>query len=203
MSVCQWAQKHRSPDGTLPSGKIIALWGIDHTLIDTRGVGRELSAQVFERVTRGLNQPRGQGQGPAGRADNPHRPPRQRVGRHERVPGHRAERCFDRADLMCPAAMSSSADLSLSSAACAWSMVSPFQMISLSGVFWSSASRSSLMRRPLRGEFGEHLRGVSTCGREPGPARQLRSPDDQGKVLALPARKGRTRRQGRGRLPGV
>lgn len=27
------------------------LWDIDHTLIDTRGVGRELSAEAFERVT--------------------------------------------------------------------------------------------------------------------------------------------------------
>ncbi|MGW4791806.1 HAD family hydrolase [Nonomuraea sp. NPDC004297] len=27
------------------------LWDIDHTLIDTRGVGRELSAQAFEQVT--------------------------------------------------------------------------------------------------------------------------------------------------------
>lgn len=29
----------------------IVLWDIDHTLIDTRGVGRELSAQAFERTT--------------------------------------------------------------------------------------------------------------------------------------------------------
>ncbi|WP_433445702.1 HAD family hydrolase [Nonomuraea sp. CA-141351] len=29
----------------------IVLWDIDHTLIDTRGVGRELSAQAFEQVT--------------------------------------------------------------------------------------------------------------------------------------------------------
>ncbi|WP_116211705.1 HAD family hydrolase [Streptomyces olivoreticuli] len=29
----------------------IVLWDIDHTLIDTRGVGRELSAMAFERVT--------------------------------------------------------------------------------------------------------------------------------------------------------
>ncbi|MCD9196094.1 HAD family hydrolase [Streptomyces albireticuli] len=29
----------------------IVLWDIDHTLIDTRGVGRELSAAAFERVT--------------------------------------------------------------------------------------------------------------------------------------------------------
>ena len=27
------------------------LWDIDHTLIDTRGAGRELSAAAFERVT--------------------------------------------------------------------------------------------------------------------------------------------------------
>jgi phosphoglycolate phosphatase-like HAD superfamily hydrolase len=29
----------------------IVLWDIDHTLIDTRGVGRELSAQAFRRTT--------------------------------------------------------------------------------------------------------------------------------------------------------
>ncbi|MFI6713584.1 HAD family hydrolase [Nonomuraea sp. NPDC050478] len=29
----------------------VVLWDIDHTLIDTRGVGRELSAQAFEQVT--------------------------------------------------------------------------------------------------------------------------------------------------------
>ncbi|GAA3031947.1 hypothetical protein GCM10020000_06120 [Streptomyces olivoverticillatus] len=29
----------------------IVLWDIDHTLIDTRGVGRELSGIAFERVT--------------------------------------------------------------------------------------------------------------------------------------------------------
>ncbi|MEO3854501.1 haloacid dehalogenase-like hydrolase [Acrocarpospora sp. B8E8] len=29
----------------------LVLWDIDHTLIDTRGVGRELSAMAFERVT--------------------------------------------------------------------------------------------------------------------------------------------------------
>ncbi|MFI8942785.1 HAD family hydrolase [Streptomyces syringium] len=29
----------------------IVLWDIDHTLVDTRGVGRELSAAAFERVT--------------------------------------------------------------------------------------------------------------------------------------------------------
>jgi phosphoglycolate phosphatase-like HAD superfamily hydrolase len=29
----------------------VVLWDIDHTLIDTRGVGRELSAQAFERTT--------------------------------------------------------------------------------------------------------------------------------------------------------
>ncbi|MET8160355.1 haloacid dehalogenase-like hydrolase [Sphaerisporangium sp. NPDC005289] len=29
----------------------LVLWDIDHTLIDTRGVGRELSAQAFEEVT--------------------------------------------------------------------------------------------------------------------------------------------------------
>ncbi len=29
----------------------IVLWDIDHTLIDTRGVGRELSAQAFRQVT--------------------------------------------------------------------------------------------------------------------------------------------------------
>ena len=29
----------------------LVLWDIDHTLIDTRGVGRELSAEAFERVT--------------------------------------------------------------------------------------------------------------------------------------------------------
>ncbi|MEW2578318.1 HAD family hydrolase [Streptomyces syringium] len=29
----------------------IVLWDIDHTLVDTRGVGRELSAVAFERVT--------------------------------------------------------------------------------------------------------------------------------------------------------
>lgn len=29
----------------------IVLWDIDHTLIDTRGVGRELSARAFEQVT--------------------------------------------------------------------------------------------------------------------------------------------------------
>lgn len=29
----------------------IVLWDIDHTLIDTRGVGRELSAQAFQRAT--------------------------------------------------------------------------------------------------------------------------------------------------------
>jgi phosphoglycolate phosphatase-like HAD superfamily hydrolase len=29
----------------------IVLWDIDHTLIDTRGVGRELSGQAFERTT--------------------------------------------------------------------------------------------------------------------------------------------------------
>jgi phosphoglycolate phosphatase len=34
----------------MPAGRII-LWDIDHTLIDTRGVGRELSAQAFEKVT--------------------------------------------------------------------------------------------------------------------------------------------------------
>ncbi|MCW2899272.1 MAG: haloacid dehalogenase-like hydrolase [Streptosporangiaceae bacterium] len=31
--------------------KRLVLWDIDHTLIDTRGVGRELSAEAFERVT--------------------------------------------------------------------------------------------------------------------------------------------------------
>src|SRR6476619_6708998 len=29
----------------------LVLWDIDHTLIDTRGVGRELSAAAFERTT--------------------------------------------------------------------------------------------------------------------------------------------------------
>ncbi|MER7134476.1 HAD family hydrolase [Streptosporangium saharense] len=29
----------------------VVLWDIDHTLVDMRGVGRELSAQAFERVT--------------------------------------------------------------------------------------------------------------------------------------------------------
>ncbi|MEE1829711.1 HAD family hydrolase [Streptomyces sp. SP17KL33] len=29
----------------------LVLWDIDHTLIDTRGVGRELSAEAFERTT--------------------------------------------------------------------------------------------------------------------------------------------------------
>ncbi|MFG1875979.1 HAD family hydrolase [Sphaerisporangium sp. NPDC049003] len=29
----------------------IVLWDIDHTLVDTRGVGRDLSAQAFEKVT--------------------------------------------------------------------------------------------------------------------------------------------------------
>ncbi|WP_433246813.1 HAD family hydrolase [Streptosporangium sp. CA-135522] len=29
----------------------VVLWDIDHTLIDMRGIGRELSAQAFERVT--------------------------------------------------------------------------------------------------------------------------------------------------------
>lgn len=29
----------------------LVLWGIDHTLIDTRGVGRRLSAAAFEEVT--------------------------------------------------------------------------------------------------------------------------------------------------------
>src|SRR4051794_9958313 len=29
----------------------LVLWDIDHTLIDTRGVGRELSAAAFEEVT--------------------------------------------------------------------------------------------------------------------------------------------------------
>jgi phosphoglycolate phosphatase-like HAD superfamily hydrolase len=29
----------------------LVLWDIDHTLVDTRGVGRELSAQAFESVT--------------------------------------------------------------------------------------------------------------------------------------------------------
>ncbi|MEU5859962.1 haloacid dehalogenase-like hydrolase [Nonomuraea sp. NPDC047529] len=33
------------------AGRRIVLWDIDHTLIDTRGVGRELSAQAFEQVT--------------------------------------------------------------------------------------------------------------------------------------------------------
>ncbi|MGP3959731.1 HAD family hydrolase [Nonomuraea sp. 3N208] len=33
------------------SARRIVLWDIDHTLIDTRGVGRELSAQAFEQVT--------------------------------------------------------------------------------------------------------------------------------------------------------
>ncbi|GAA3130634.1 HAD family hydrolase [Streptosporangium carneum] len=29
----------------------VVLWDIDHTLVDMRGIGRELSAQAFERVT--------------------------------------------------------------------------------------------------------------------------------------------------------
>lgn len=35
----------------------LVLWDIDHTLIDTRGVGRELSAAAFLRATgRGMRQ---------------------------------------------------------------------------------------------------------------------------------------------------
>lgn len=33
------------------SAKLLVLWDIDHTLIDTRGVGRELWAQAFEEIT--------------------------------------------------------------------------------------------------------------------------------------------------------
>jgi phosphoglycolate phosphatase len=33
------------------SSKLLVLWDIDHTLVDTRGVGRELWAQAFEEVT--------------------------------------------------------------------------------------------------------------------------------------------------------
>ncbi|MEU0811247.1 HAD family hydrolase [Streptomyces sp. NPDC005970] len=33
------------------SAKVLVLWDIDHTLVDTRGVGRELWAQAFEDVT--------------------------------------------------------------------------------------------------------------------------------------------------------
>lgn len=33
------------------SAKVLVLWDIDHTLVDTRGVGRELWAQAFEEVT--------------------------------------------------------------------------------------------------------------------------------------------------------
>lgn len=29
----------------------VVLWDIDHTLVDMRGIGRELSGQAFERVT--------------------------------------------------------------------------------------------------------------------------------------------------------
>lgn len=30
---------------------LLVLWDIDHTLVDTRGVGRELWAEAFEEVT--------------------------------------------------------------------------------------------------------------------------------------------------------
>lgn len=39
-------------DGELKSTIVrLVLWDIDHTLIDTRGVGRELSAAAFQRAT--------------------------------------------------------------------------------------------------------------------------------------------------------
>ncbi|MGH3327222.1 MAG: hypothetical protein ACRDPT_05380 [Streptomycetales bacterium] len=33
------------------TGKLLVLWDVDHTLIETRGVGREVFAAAFEQVT--------------------------------------------------------------------------------------------------------------------------------------------------------
>lgn len=49
LGLADWRGVERHPDGSSADSRLV-LWDVDHTLIATRGVGREIYASAFERV---------------------------------------------------------------------------------------------------------------------------------------------------------